>query len=249
MRRQVEIVERFDRFSDLAMKLHTPRRREPVVERVSDEPVAEPKAPDRPSYLLDDTLQDGLIQDADEFFDRHPGDSRNQVQVELPADDRGRSQQVVTASRKPLDPSCDHRANAGWNAWTRVSFTDAVLGIEQTDEFADKERVAFGLTLDRLNELLRGLNSGARVDVVGDILLTETGEVDLGHGWFANKLCESSPDWFGWRRIDVAEGADEQEPRRPDLAGDEAQQKKGGFIRGMQVVEDEHDWALFCRGE
>ena len=76
---------------------------------------------------------------------------------------------------------------------------------------------------------------------MGDVLLGQPGERHGQRDRLARELGERSLQRIGGRRVHVAAGADDHHPALGELAGDELQQQQRRLVRGVQVVEHEHE--------
>jgi hypothetical protein len=101
--------------------------------------------------------------------------------------------------------------------------------------------------VDRPDQTRRRRRPGRPLDVRGHVRFAETLQRDLAHVRLAGQLPERRGERLARRRVDIAVGARDQQPRGGALAGDEPQHEKRRLVRGMQVVEYEHERS-FARG-
>ena len=88
-----------------------------------------------------------------------------------------------------------------------------------------------------------GGDGGGRreLDVAADVLLAQPGEGQVRRLRLADELREGSDQGIPQHRVDVAVGADDEQPGVVDRSGDELEQEQRRLVRGVHVVEHEHE--------
>jgi len=175
-----------------------------------------------------------------------PADFLEHLEPERAPADGGNRQDLVRRRREPVEPPPHHLADALRDGGLppRLGLAQPALRGEQPDDLTDEERVAARLVADPLSELTgRALDTGDQLDEPADTGGIEPPQRDpprtLGRGQVRER--------FGKRvvtaELDVAVGADHEQPGVGELAGEEPQQEQRRFVGPVEVVEHEHERA------
>ena len=86
-----------------------------------------------------------------------------------------------------------------------------------------------------------GVVLDAELDVARNVRGREPANLDAMRHLLAGELCKRRSEGIAHRRVDVAVCADDEYPAVAQLTRDESQQQQRGFVRGVQVVEDQDE--------
>ena len=104
---------------------------------------------------------------------RELAEPRERVEPELPAHHGRGDEQVAAGLREPRHALADHGPDSRRDAQVRVRVGDAALGIQEAHDLRHEERIPFGLGVDRLDQLGRGLGPGRELDVLPHVGLAQ----------------------------------------------------------------------------
>src|SRR5439155_16702425 len=154
-------VEILQRVSNLMVKLRPPGAGERVVRGVPDEGMREQDSTGGTGYCSDDTSAHGLVEDAEELIATAAAHSFERLEVKFTTEHGGEREHVEARRGEVTKPATDHLADSLRDAelLDRAGLEAALLD-EQAHHFADEERIALGLGLDRVNERLGRSTAG-----------------------------------------------------------------------------------------
>ena len=115
---------------------------------------------------------------------------------------------------------------------------------EQAQRLGHKKRISIGLLVQGCDRLRRDDRRSGLLDVLPHIGLAQPRKQQTTAERLARNLCQHRRNRLSRDRIHVAEGAEEQDPGRAELAGEELEQEQGGRVGGVQIVQHHHEWPL-----
>ena len=140
------------------MELNPACRRQPVVERVTNEDVREPQPTRDPGDARHHASDHCLIEDVEQIVLRESAEVRERVDRELASQHRGEQQQVVALAREMGQTAGDHVPNALRDR--QMNFASGMqpdpLERQEPHGLGDEQRVALGLRIQIQCQLLRG---------------------------------------------------------------------------------------------
>ena len=226
--------------ANLGVEPGPPPRCEVVVQRVSNQAVAEPVA--TRLGLDHHPGHDGRLEVLEGIVGDESRGPMEDVERELAPDHGGDTQDGLhifgKAPESPVDDVADHQRHGGGPALS----LEAVLALQQPHELREEERVPVGTpvqlerdTLDR--NLFDRRPAAHEFGDVGD------GKAEQGkaiHVRPPGKVGQSSGQGrvAGWVRL--VERAQHEHPCRRELDGEEAQQPQRRGVRPLEVVEHDH---------
>jgi len=104
-----------------------------------------------------------------------------------------------------------------------------------------KKRVSVRLLMQCRDELGGGNLGRRQIDVLGNLGLGQPHEREASSHGFSYESADRLGQGPSGDGVDVSVGADDEHPHRPELAGQELEQKKRGHVCRMEVVEEEQD--------
>ena len=216
--------------------------RQTVVCGVPDQGVGEPQAPDRAGNLRHDPRLDRLVEQLEHCITIESDDCGHRIDVELATHDRCHREQPFAVSGEVAQAAADDLSHALRNrerSCTRLA--QALLRGEQPHDLAHEQRVALRLGVQRRTELgCRSLGRG-HLDEAHDVARGEPGKRKPAGDRLARKLGDGAFERVRERWIDVAIGADDQQPAVAELASDESQQEQRRLVRGVEIVQHHYE--------
>ena len=171
------------------------------------------------------------------------GDALDHVGAKLAPAHRGDAEDVVGVAGEAVEATADHLAHPlrDRHLAPGLVLAEPPLGRHQPDHLADEERVAAGLFVDRSREVVgRPLDAGGELDVLGDPFRVEAPERHPPRPLDPGEVPERVGERVMAPELDIPVGADQEQVRPREPAGDEAQQEQRGLVGPMQVVEHDH---------
>src|SRR5262245_47230387 len=228
------------------MQLHTSRRGQLVVERLPDQRVREAQALASTWHWRKHARRHSLIEHVEQLVRLKLAQPRERIEPELAAEHGSEREHGHALVGQTPQPPSDHLAYTLRNAQRQeraeidVGFQASLSG-KQMHDLADEERIAFSLCVDRRDQLFWGLRPYADLDVARDVRGGQAADLDAMRHRLPRELCERRSQRIAYRRVDVAVRADDEYSTAAQLTRDESQQQQRGFVRGVQVVEDQHE--------
>ena len=111
------------------------------------------------------------------------------------------------------------------------------VGGEQSHHLVHEEGIALGLAVDRRDQARRRRDVRALLQEASDVGLGQAAQHDALTGLQASELGQSLGQGVAAAQLDVAIGRDHEQPRRPELAGEELEQQERRLVRPVQIVE------------
>lgn len=130
---EIVAVERLERLAGVLMELHSAGGCQLIVQRVSDEGVAEAQAPGGPWHVADDAFGDRLVEHIQELFSPEVAELLK-GQAELAAENGGRDEQIAARLGEPADALADHSPDPRRDAHVRVGVGEQVFGGQEPDD-------------------------------------------------------------------------------------------------------------------
>jgi len=187
-----------------------------------------------------------LVERVEELVLADPRQALERVESELAPEDGRAQEDVVAAAREVSETPQDDVPDGLWKTEpdSPAPRGPAAFDPEQAERLADEQRIALGSVVERRCELGRGEFRGTELDVFGNGPLAEPGQHQAAASRRPGQLGEQLGQRLPRGRVDVAEGAEDERVRRPELAGDELQQEERGCVCGVEIVEEEDQWAI-----
>ncbi len=245
-------------FRHALVKARAAGRSDVVVERVLYEHVCEREPSGPLGALLQQRCRNRLVEQVEQPPLGQIEHGEQEVEVEVAADRRGGAQGRVSVVVEPLDPAPDDLADAPRQAQLgdlpRHLPASAVLlhdrtGLPQlTRELDGEERVARRLARDLPRQLGPVLAEGLprqRFHQRQHIAGLEARERDALTDPVAVEVGQESGERMISREVGVAVGAhDHHSLRAAGRRGEVAQQRQGGHVRPLQVIENQQQRLL-----
>jgi len=166
-----------------------------------------------------------------------PEHAFEQGEIECHADHRRDPQDVQTGVGEAGQAVADGLAHTERDARTDLRRGRVPAGHEEPDHLAGEEGIASGASMHRCDQPRRGRGALQQRDEVGQIGFAETVQLELLA--LARHVAEDARNGMvGWQ-LRVASGADDEQPRRPHLPRDEAQQQERRRVGPVHIVEYE----------
>ena len=245
VRLEVAAVDLLDRRTGAPVHEHAARRGDRAVQGVADQRVRERVAPGCRVDLLDHARANRGLQAVEQLVLGLRAQERQDVQLELAAEDRRGHEQAVRRGAEAADALGDdvlhalgHREPAA-RVRPRLGADRARLR-EVAQHLDDEERVAFGSLVDDPAQLRRRvvarenadeLRHGRRVEGLERVTEHPALAPELGQ-----HLCQRMLDV----ELGLPVGAEHQETGLARIASQVLQQQQGRLVGPMQVVEHEH---------
>jgi hypothetical protein len=223
-----------DRLDHRGVPAASPRFAERVVQRLPDQVVREREPAGLPRH--DEPGTDRPAQQPVHLGRRGRGARRQHVRVELLSEHRRGGEQLHHRLREQRQPAAHGVADPGRDRG------DGAARAPQPRRLLHEERVAAGAPVDLGDHLRVGLAARRAGDQRADLVAVQAGQRDrgrLGHQRQQQRL-QRVPARF---HLDVAVGADQQQPLEPGVLRGELQQPQRGAVGPVQVVEDDDDRA------
>ena len=241
-------VEILQRVSNLMVKLRPPGAGERVVRGVPDEGMLEQDSTGGAGYRSDDTSAHGLVEDAEELIATAAAHSFEHLEVKFTTEHGGKREHVEARRGEVTKPATDHFADSlrDGELLDRAGLEAALLD-EQAHHFADEERIALGLGLNRIDERLGRSTAGRGLDVLRDGRLGQTLQGDaVGHR-LASQLGQRARERVAQRWVHVAVGGNHEEPAVGELPCEKPEQQERRLVGRVHVVQNQHEWTPLRR--
>ncbi len=111
---------------------------------------------------------------------------------------------------------------------------------EQAHDLGDEQRVALGLSIDRLDQSGRSCHSRDQLDEASHVGLCQAPHEDALEELLAGQLSKRLGEGVASGDVDVAIRADHQQPGIGQVAGQELQQQQRRAVRPVQILQNEH---------
>jgi hypothetical protein len=203
--------------------------------------VTKAKPTGRARHFTDHALCHRLVQDVQQPLTREPADPRQRIQPELTTHHGGGDKHAPAVLGEPSDALADHGAHARRDppVWVRVG--QAPFGVPQTHDLHHEERIPLRFGVNCLDQPGRELRSGGELDVGGHVGFAQPRKLYLRGVPLTRELGQRRGQRLLQHRVDVAKRAEHEQPAVADLASDELEQEQRWLIRGVQVVEHQHE--------
>ena len=156
--------------------LHSPRRGQLVIQRVTYQDVREAQAGGVARDVPNNPLRHCFVQSVIQRLVRVATEVSERVDFELSPKHRSKRQELPTLLSQSCGATTDDFADPRWNLKCLHADAKAGLRNEQTHDLAHEERVSRGLGVDLRDRTCLGLNARDDRDVVRYVLLGETVE-------------------------------------------------------------------------
>ena len=152
-------VHLLERLADLPVQANALGRRQLRVERVPDQPVREPEAPDRAGHLRDEPGRPGLVEQLDQRVPIAAGDPLERADAELTADHGSRLQQLDSFVPERLQATVNRLPHGVGQRQAAVRAlcpgVELPLRGQQAGHLAGEERIALSRRVQRPHKVGR----------------------------------------------------------------------------------------------
>jgi hypothetical protein len=172
---------------------------------------------------------------------------RELVEGELPADDGREPKHLIAFRRETIEPSADHlldslgQPNAPVSCLVERLSGQRLLLHQETDDLGHEEGIPLGLPVDGSGQLGGRLQADGRLDEMCDLLLRQAAQRHALEEPLACQLGKRVGKRVSPGQLHVDVGADEEQTRPRELAGDELEQQQRPGVRAVEVIQDDHE--------
>ena len=223
------------------VKRRPPGRRQPVVEDIAEQVMAEPEVAG--FVLLQDRGADGTVGERHRRLGWCARDGGGHRDRETSPHDRRHGEQIHDRAGQPGEAAGQHVAHRGRYAGHQGPVEGHALRGEQPCDLLREERVARGTVVHGLDQRrLRALATNL-LDQLPDLVSGQPAEpYQLG---LPGQLGQERAGWMiADHHLHVAIRADDQRGGVMQLAGEEHEQPQRRHVRPVQVVDDDHQRPL-----
>ena len=205
--------------------LHSPRRGQLVIQRVTYQDVREAQAGGVARDVPNDTFRHCFVQCVIQRLVRVATEVSERVDFELSPKHRSKRQEPPTRLGESRDAAADDFADP--RGYLEFFRTGAKSGLrnEQAHDLAHEERVSRGLGVDLRDRTCLGLNARDDRDVLRYVLLGETVESDAPCDRFSDELGKGRSKWIPDLRIDVAISGKHEQSRLGHITSEKPEEE------------------------
>ncbi len=226
-----------------------------LVQRVLRQSVGEAVAPRYVRNLAQEGGTGGSVEDVEQLLLAEVGHRVEQVEVEVPSDDRCHGKDPTCLCTEPADPGGDDFSHTvgqhhlGHFPCCRPTATIVLIdgaGLHEAPQhLSDEEGVAFGLQAERMGEIRRCLLEalpGCSLHEREHAGVIEALQFDPADTWFALECSEEIAERVGRRELGIPKRPEHEETWRLDGSDDMTEESEALTVRPLHVVEHENGW-------